>query len=301
MEDMPARDLRQLAQEIHRSRWSYFFIAPALLLWSFFFIYPVLRAVYMSFTEWNPAGSTWVGLANYSANLKDPIFRIAMQNTFIFAGAVVVGTTLIALFLAVLIFPLPGRAQAFFKGALYLPTVMSTAVVSMLWLWLFNPPYGLLNYLLGRIGVGPVAWLGGMNTALPSVMVMSVWRDLGTAVILLTAGMASIPPDLYDAAQVDGANGWQRLRWITVPLLRPVLLFLTVKNTLEAFQVFTPVWMLTRGGPVNHTLTVAYHIYLTAFQHLRLGSAAAQSVILFLAILVFSVLQFRLSSAEAEY
>jgi len=298
---MPARDLRQLARDIRRSKWSYFFIAPALLLWGLFFIFPVLRAVYMSFTEWNPAGSKWVGLANYTANLQDPLFGIAMKNTFIFAGVVVVATTAIALFLAVLIFPLPGRAQAFFKGALYLPTVMSTAVVAMLWLWLFNPPYGLLNYLLGRVGLGPVAWLGDMHTALPSVMVMSVWRDLGTAVILLTAGMASIPPDLYDAAHVDGAGSGQRFRWITLPLLRPVLLFLTVKNTIEAFQVFTPVWMLTHGGPVNHTLTVAYHIYITAFNFLKFGSAAAQSVLLFLAILVFSVLQFRLSSAETEY
>jgi multiple sugar transport system permease protein len=286
---------------IWRGRWGYYFILPCLAVWTVFFIVPIVQAVFMSFTEWRPTGSTWVGLDNYVATLKDPIFLVAMRNTVLFSAVVVVATIALALALSVLIFPLPGRAQAFFKGAFYLPAVISTAVVAMLWLWLYNPPFGLFNYILWLFGMEPVAWLGGTNTALPSIMVMSIWSDFGTAIILLTAGMASIPPDLYDAATVDGAGGWSRFWKITLPLLKPVLLFLGVMNTVKAFQVFTPVWLLTRGGPANHTTTVAYHIYITAFNFLKLGLASAQSVLLFLAILVFSAFQFKLLGAQVEY
>jgi multiple sugar transport system permease protein len=288
-------------RKIVQGRWGYFFLLPSLVPFMVFFVLPLLRAVRLSLSTWRPGEWEYVGLANYLAVLRDPVFAIAMKNTAIYAAVVVLGGTGIALLLSVLIFPLHPRWQALLKGAFYLPLVISAVVVTMVWAWLYNPAFGLFNHMLSLIGVDPVVWLGDTKTALPALMLMALATTLGTGVIMITASMANVPEELYDAAKIDGAGGWSLLRNITLPLIRPVLLYLILISTIAAFQIFTPMWLLTRGGPQHATISVAQLIYRTAFQSFKLGPAAAQSILLFFVILIVSVVYFRLLGEETEF
>jgi len=292
---------RKFLSEIIRGRWGYFFILPSLLPFAIFFVLPLVRAVILSFSEWKPGQWDFIGLANYLSCLKDPVFWISMKNTAIYALIVVLLGTVISLLLSVLIFPLGLRMQSLFKGAFYLPTVISAVVVTMVWSWMYNPAYGLFNQLLLMMDMEPVVWLGSTKTAMPSLMAMALATGRGTGIILITASIASIPTELYDAAKIDGAGGWSLFSKITLPLIRPVLLYLLVISTLEAFQIFTPMWLLTRGGPQHSTISVAMLIYRTAFQSFQLGPAAAQSIILFFAVLGVSIVYFRMFGEEIEY
>jgi multiple sugar transport system permease protein len=290
-----------LAQSLFRGRWGYFFLLPSLLPYAVFFVLPLARAVLLSLSNWQPGQWEFVGLAHYADALASPILWTAMRNTAVYTGVVVGAGTLISLALAALILPLRPSLQSFFKGAFYLPTVVSVVVVTTVWAWLYNPAYGLLNYLLGLAGQDPVVWLGDRNVALPALMLMALATGRGPGVIILTASMAGIPTDLYDAGRVDGAGGWALFRHITLPLIRPALLYLILISTLEAFQVFAPMWLLTNGGPQGATLSMALLIYRTAFASFQLGPAAAQSMILFVAILFFSILYFRVLGGQVEY
>ena len=201
-------------------------------------------------------------------------------------AAITVGLgTAISLGLAAAIFPLGSRSQAFMKGALYLPTVVSAVVVTMVWAWIYNPPYGVLNWILSLFGAEPVAWLGTSTTALPALMVMALATGRGLGVLLITASMATIPEEVYEAARLDGAGRWSLFRRITFPLIKPVVFYLVVISTIEAANILTPVWVLTRGGPGGATSTIAFEIYRTAFSSFDLGLAAAQSMILLLILL----------------
>jgi multiple sugar transport system permease protein len=282
-------------------KWGYFFLLPSLVPFTLFFIVPLVKAVILSFNA-APLGKwKWGGLANYITVFHDHVFWVATKNTVIYTVVVVFGITAIALILSVLIFSLGNVWQGFFKGAFYLPSIVSSVVVILIWSWLFNPAFGLLNYLLSLVNLPPVVWLGNTHTALPSLMVMALSTGTGTGVILITAAMASIPTDLYDAARVDGAGGWNLFWKITLPLIQPVLLYLLVITTIDCFQIFTPMWMLTSGGPQQSTLSVAYLIYRTAFQSFKFGVAAAQSVFLFFFILVVSIIYFRMMGKEVSY
>ena len=293
--------LGEIWQRIFQSRWGYFFLLPSLVPFAVFFVLPLVRAVILSLSTWQPGEWEFVGLSNYSAVIQDPVFAIAMKNTAVYALVVVPGGTAISLLLSVLIFPLPPRLQALLKGTFYLPLVISAVVVTMVWAWLYNPAFGLFNHLLSLVNVDPVVWLGDTRTALPSLMLMTLATTQGTGVIMITASMANVPTELYDAAKLDGAGGWSLLTRITLPLIRPVLLYLVLISTIEAFQIFTPMWLLTRGGPQHATISVALLIYRTAFQSFKLGPAAAQSILLFFIILIASVIYFRMLGEKTEF
>jgi multiple sugar transport system permease protein len=296
------RTLRDIRKS---NKWGYIFIAPLLIDFLVFTAYMIVRAVLMGFQEIAFGGvATWVGLENFRYAIRvDPLFWNAVKNTVYYTGLVVPGTIVVALVLSELIYRRNSRVQVFFKSAYYLPGVVSSVVMAIIWIWIFQPFYGLLNWLVGLFGLGPYSWLGDPKLAMPSLILMSIVGGIGAPVVLITAAMGGIPTDLYDAAKIDGASEWVRFWRVTVPLLRPTLLYLFVTGFIGYFQVFDQIYVMTQGGPgyPPATQTMGFLIYQSAFEKLQLGRAAAQSILLFFGILVFSVIQFRLFAAELEY
>ncbi len=277
------------------------FLLPGLIVFLVFLGLPLALAVFRSMEAGRPGFTEFVGLDNYAAVLANPTFWLSLRNTVVYALVTVGLGIVISLALAVMIFPYGPRTQAIFKAAFYLPTVISAVVVTMIWAWLYNPPYGILNWFLSLFGVPPVAWLGTSATAMPALMAMSLATTRGVGVILITASMASIPGEIYDAASIDGAGRWTLFRRVTFPLIRPVVLYLLLISTIEASQVFTPMWVLTHGGPQNATTTVAFLIYRTGFLSFDLGTAAAQSMLLLALLLPVSFVYFRVLGRDVEY
>jgi len=302
--DAPAGVWRRLALAFRKSnKWAYLFILPLVLDFLIFTAYMVIYAVQLSFQEVSGGVWSWVGFSNYEKLLRNPATWNAMRITLIYTVVVVVLGLLIALVLSELIFRRSTRVQVFFKSAFYLPAVVSTIVISLVWFWMFNPFYGILNAVIGLVGIPPQNWLANPNLALPSIIFMSLVSGGGPSIILLTASMGGIPTELYDAARIDGASDWTRFWRVTVPLLRPTLLYLFVVGFIGNFQVFEQIYVLTSGGPgfPGATETVGFLIYDFAFRSTQFGQAAAMSMLLFFVILAFSVVQFRIFAADLEY
>jgi multiple sugar transport system permease protein len=281
----------------------YLFVLPSLLLYLAFFLFPVLSGIGLSFLHYKPLGaSKWASLANYSAVLRDPTFWLSVRNTAVYSSFVVAGNLGLSLCVAVLIYALPQSFQSVFKATYYLPVVTSAVVVALIWRWIYNPAYGLLNYLLAMVGAPPVYWLGMPSTALASLVFMTIVMGDGAAILLILASLGTIPPELYESATCDGAGRFTQFRRISLPLLRPILLYLSVMMTIQALQVFVPVFTMTRGGPNFSTITVAYMIYYAAFvQFMDFGTASAQGMILFALTLILSIIQFRLLRSEVVF
>lgn len=299
-ESLGARVRRELKAS---NKWAYVFIAPLMIDFLVFTLYMVVRAVAMSFQHITYGSTEWVGLSHYSHVLHNKQFWNAIKNTVAYTVGTVPGGMLVSLVLSELIMRRRTRAQVFYKSAYYLPAVVSSVVMAIVWTWIYQPFYGILNYLVGLFGVAPINWLGNPKTAMVSLIIMSIVGGAGGQVVFMTAAMGGIPKDLYDAAHVDGATEWTRFWRVTVPLLRPTLLYLFVVGFIGNFQVFEQVYMMTQGGPgyPGATETVGYLIYNSAFTTMNLGLAAAQSIVLFFFILAFSVMQFRFFTSEIEY
>lgn len=297
------QDILNLIQAIIKARWAYFFLCIPLLLFGVFNLLPMAATVILGFADYFPGGAPiWVGLSNYAYALSDDLFWKAMWNTFLYTLGVVPASIMISLLLAYLIYGLRHSiAQAVFKSAFYVPVVTSGAILSLVWLWLFNPARGLLNYLLSFIGLGPYLWTSDPQMALPSLMLMTVVGGHGAAIVLLTAAMGSIPTTYYEAAHLDGATRWRQFWTITVPLLRPTLLYLVVTSTIASFQVFTQVLMMTGGGPNYATTTLVYLIYTDAFEYFDFGKAAAEATMLSLGLAAIAVIQYKWLSSDVEY
>lgn len=285
----------------HRHKWSYFFIAPSMILFFVFIFIPMVQAFLFAFQKVDLRGSTWVGLDNFTTLANSRLFWLTMQHTFVYAIFVVIAWITSSLVVASLLQPLPRRVQAFFRGAFYLPYVTSIVVISLVWIWIFEPDFGLLNYLLRLLGQPKVLWLQNPNIALWSIVLSTVLVVPGTGVVLYSAAMGSVPTEYYEAAEVEGANALQKLLHITFPLLRPTTLYLMVIYTIAGFQIFERVYIMTGGGPINSTMTIVQLIYLTAFSDFNFGRASAQALVLFAIIVVFSVLQFKFLSTDVEY
>jgi multiple sugar transport system permease protein len=284
--------------------WGYVFILPLVLDFAIFTGAMVVRAVILSFQELKGGRLNFIGFENYAFSLGDDLFWNALRNTLVYTVAVVLGGLLIALPLSAFIVGRGSRLQTLLKGAVYLPGVVSTVALSMVWLYLYQPLFGLFNFLLSLVGVAPVQWLASPALALPSIILMTIVSASGVAVVLLSASMGGIPKDYYDAAMIDGAGAWARFRTITIPLVRPVLLYLLVIGFVSHFQVFEQIYVLTgvNGGPgfPPATETIALRIF-NAISTIRLGQAAADSVLLFVFIAAFAVIQFRFLSGDVEY
>lgn len=285
----------------NRHKWSYFFVLPSTVLFVTFILYPLFQAVLLSFQDVGLRRSEWVGLENFRFLINSSLFHKSLLNTFIYAFFVVTCWTSSSFAVAVLLQPFGSHVRAIFRGAFYLPYVTSVVVISLVWLWIFQPDFGFLNYFLSLFGIQKVLWLQNPNTALPSIILSTILVIPGTGVVIYSAALGSIPPEYYDAAEVEGANAFDRLRFITFPLLRPTTLYLVVIYTIAGFQIFERVYIMTGGGPVNSTTTLVQLIYRTAFADFNYGRASAIALVLFAIIAAFSFLQFRFLNSDDEY
>ena len=257
-------------------------VAPAVVYVLVFQIVPVLYGLVLSFTEYTPlqrGAPTFVGLSNYADLLADGGFRNALWVTARYTLQVLPPTVVIALVLAMLA-NRPFRGVGLFRSALYVPHIVSLTAVSMIWLWMYSQN-GLFNDILATFDLSPQKWLNDPATALNGVSVMRIWKALGSNMVLLLAGLQTIPRHLYEAASIDGAGAWHRFRYVTLPGLRPMLVYVVATDIIYLSQSFAEIFVLTSGGPMNSTTTVNYLIYTEAFEYSSMGSASAMAFVLF--------------------
>ncbi len=281
-----------------RRRWAgYLFLLPYLTLFGAFLLGPLIYGLVLSFMQYDmlsPEPAKFIGMENYSEALGDAYFWKSLRATTLFVVMSVPITIPLALLLAVAVEAVNGKRQMFYRIAIFAPSVVSVSVVSLIWRWFYNKEFGLLNALLAPLGVEPIGWLNTPLTAMTGIVVMTLWWTIGGPMLVLLAGLKQIPAQYYEAAAIDGAVGWRAFARITLPLLRPALLFSLVMNLIGAFQVFGQPFILTGGGPELGTRVAMQYIYQTAFQFYRLGYGAAMSWLLFLVIAVFAAFQFRM-------
>lgn len=280
-------------------RTPYLFVAPAIVILALMVAIPFLTTIGFSFTDVTFLQPTrFVGLQNYQTLVQDPIFRQAMLNTVIYTVGVTVPTILVGL-LAALLLNMRFRGRNLFRGVLYLPVLMSIAAAALVWIYLFNPDAGPLNGVLASVGLPQPRWLQNPGTALPSLIVMAIWRDFGTSMLLFLAGLQAVPEELKEAARIDGAGPLRTFGSVTWPLLRPITTYVVILTVVGSFQVFGAIYIMTQGGPVGSTSTVVYEIYRSAFAYAQFGYSSAASVILFLVIVVFAVIGSRFVGRRA--
>jgi len=270
----------------------YLFVLPYLLLFVAFLLLPLFYGLGLSFTQYEMASAVppkFVGLANYREAFDDPMFRNALGVTVKFVVLCVPITIGLALLLATGLEQTGERSQKFFRLGLFVPTMITISVAGILWRWFYDSDFGIFNAYLGR----KIPWLTDKSMALFSIVIMTVWWTVGAPMVILQAGLKQIPQAYYEAAAIDGAVGWRRFAFITLPLLRPVLLFVIVINVIGAFQIFGQPFIMTRGGPEQSTRVLVMYIYETAFNFYRMGYGSAMSWLLFVIIVVFSLIQFR--------
>jgi len=280
----------------------YLFLAPGLLLFAVFRLYPLLDGLRLSFTNarLGRAQYAWVGLANYTRLLDDTRFHTSLWNTALYSLASTLPILAIPLALAVALHRGVGLTTLL-RSAFFFPFTLSVVTVGLTWLWLLDPVVGPFNYYLRALGVPVRSWLADPATAMAAIIVTTVWWVAGYYLVIYLAGMQDIPRELYEAAALDGAGGWRAFWTITLPLLRPVLLFVFVTHVIGSFQIFGQVFVLTQGGPGDATRTAVQHLYETAFQNFfAFGSASAMAWVLFAFIVGFSLLQFRLLRGHTE-
>lgn len=301
-ENTPRRNRpRHTKRKLRLTGWA--FVLPFAAMILVFVAGPVLASLAMSFTDIrsadlrDPLGVNLVGFANYAKLFSDELFGRAVVNTAI---VVAVGVPLtLALGLAAAIGVNSGltKFRSLFRVGYYLPTITSIVAIAVVWRFLLQPDSGLINTLLGLVGIDGPNWLNSTSLALPSIIAMIAWRGLGFQMIIFLAGLQAIPQELYEAAKVDGAGAWKRFRHVTLPSLRPTLLFASVVGMIGLLFVFEEPFVMTRGGPLNATTTVSFQIY-SQFGFGNYGYAAAMSYILFIAVVLLSILQFRLLRSD---
>jgi ABC-type sugar transport system permease subunit len=270
------------------------FVLPATVYIVGFQLVPVVYGLVLSFTDYSPIARglpDFVGVRNFSAILTDPTFLKSLGTTGAYVLMVLPPLLIIGLALAMLV-NRPFRGVGFFRSALYIPHIVSLTAVSMIWLWLYSND-GAINQALEAFGLGPQKWLLGSGSALPAVAAMRVWKALGSNMVLLLAGLQTIPRELYEAATVDGAGPWARFRYVTLPGLRPMLVYVVATDIIFLAQSFAEMFVMTKGGPLGSTTVANYLIYTQAFQYNQMGSASAMAFVLFALIAGFSVLAVR--------
>lgn len=291
---------RRLTYMQKRNLWGFLFTLPALGFFLLFAIIPIVRTFYLSFFTFSVVEPpVYAGLKNYRALVDDQRFHASLINSFAYVFMTYIPVAILGLILA-LALNAKLRGRGFFRTLYFIPVVMSWVVVSAIWKMIFNRQ-GLMNSLfLDAFGIAPKNWLTDQEWAPRAIVIMSAWKEVGFFMVIFLAGLQQIPHDYSEAARVDGANGWQLFRTITVPLLRPTLLFSSVIAMITGLQVFVPQWVMTQGGPVNATLVMSLNIYQTAFVFLKGGMAAAMSVVLFLIIGAMTLVQFWLNRLGAK-
>jgi multiple sugar transport system permease protein len=268
------------------------FLAPALIFLILTNVYPLLYSLRLSFYSWNMmvplSVPKFVGLKNYTDMPADPVFLIAVQRTLIFVIAAVAIEFLIGMGLALLATSRV-KAMGVIRTVLLVPLMMTPVVAGILWRTIYHPQYGVVNWLIGLIGIPPQTWLGNPNQALPAVIAVEVWQQLPVVIFVLAAGIQSLPTDLYKAAEVDGSSHWQTFRYITLPLLKPVIIVILMLRIMDAFKIFDIIYMLTYGGPGRQTEVMSMLIYKQGLKYFQVGEAAAMSWVFLFAIFLISL------------
>lgn len=299
----PAREKHGMSLARREAIAGYLFLLPNMLGFLIFTALAVVASAVISLTTWDLLSSPeFVGLDNYVTLLtNDPLFRTVVLNTFYFTAVSVPASTILALLLA-LVFNTGLRMIPLFRTAYFLPVITATVVVALIWRWFYNPDFGILNYVLWKLGVdAPPNWLASRQWAMPAVIILSVWKQVGYNMVIFLAGLQAIPGTLYEAASIDGAGRWQRFRNITLPLLTPTTFFVLVISIIGSLQVFDAVLVLTDGGPANATRTIVYHIWERAFVFLEMGYAAAVAWLLFFMVFLVTLLQWKLQGRWVHY
>jgi len=284
------------------SVWAYGFIAVALVVYALFTAYPVISALLISFQEYRPLGSSYIGFDNYASIFKSELFGKALWNTLVYTVLTVPVALILSFGVAIMIMPLKKWAQTTFKAVYYLPAVASGVALSVVWLWIYDPmPGGILNQLIGLVGIENQNWLGSSSTSMFSLVLMSWLSSHGTSIIIYVAALLGIDESYYEAAEIDGATFWQKMWHIVIPCLKPTTLFLLVTGVIGSFQVFQNAYLMTGGGPDHSTTMVGLLIFDTAFKYFEFGKAAAQSLILALIIGIIAFIQFKFLGKDVEY
>lgn len=273
---------------------AFLFLTPSLLFFAIFFFFPLFFTIYLSFHQWDMLGdAVFIGFANYLSLMDDERFIKTLVNTFLFVGVTIVIMPALSLGVAILL-NLVTFAAWFWRLLFFLPIVTSVVAMSLVWQYIFDPTYGPLNEILKFLGFTPRGWIMNPDESLVSVIILMLWQGVGYYAIIYLAGLQSIPEEYYEAARIDGANGWQQFFSITLPLLQPTTIFVFVMVAINSFQVFTQVFVLTNGGPVDSSNVLGLYIYQTAFEFLNMGKASSMAVILFLLVLGVSLFQLRM-------
>lgn len=274
---------------------NYILIAPAYTALGLFIVLPLIAAVWFGFFQFTVTGErVWVGGDNYVAAVTDPLTWHAVRISFQFTAMCVVFGTAVTIAIALLLNPMPKRIRDFLRTTLYLPLVVPIAAVAVIWKWLYNYAFGLINYLTELVGLGRFDWLGSPDLALPSMTFMVLATSLGANILIVLAAMDTVPAEYVEAAKLDGAGNASIFFRVVLPLIRPALLYVIVVQTITSFQLFAPFVLMTKGGPVRSTTTLGYYIYQTAFEQFDFGKASALSVLMILIISVLALVEFRL-------
>jgi multiple sugar transport system permease protein len=300
--ERPGRPRR--IRRLRESPMGWVYSAPALLIFAVFTIGPTVYTLYISFFRWNtlnPAMSQYIGTANFRNLLghSTPTFLSSAWHSLYFTGGMVIGGTVVSLALAILLQG-GGRLISASRVAIFAPYATPVVATSLAWVWIFNPQFGLLDTVLKTLHLGQPTWLQSPSLAMPSIIIYSLWHEVGFTVVLFLGGLAVISPELGEAARVDGANSWQEFWHITWPQLRPVTTFVVIITSIMSLQAFTQFYEMSKGGPVYATTTLSYLVYQEAFVFFDTGYGAALAMVLFVVIAAFTVLQRRTTSRIAD-
>ena len=277
------------------------FVLPAVLYFGLIYFYPLVQSFIMSFQSISFGEARFIGLDGYRSVLSDRVFIQSVKNTLAFTGMSVALTVILALLIAILLNEVSRTWRNILTTIFFLPLVSSLVAAALVWEWLYQPVYGLLNFLLESVGLPGQQWLNSPDTVLLSLVIMNVWLRVGFAVIILTASLQSLPTSIFEAARLDGANRFRQIRHLTLPLLNSTIVLVVMIELIFAVMVFDQVYATTQGGPLNASRVVMLYLYETAFQWGRFGEASVVAVLIFLFLLVISVAQWYLARRTTEY
>jgi len=279
----------------------YMFIAPAFISFLIFVVYPVIASFVISGFNWGILGTPkFIGLENYKMLFKDPVFIESLMNTIKWVIIYVPSSILVSLIVA-LAMDMPLRGIGFFRTMFYLPVMTPMVVCALLFVWIYNTEFGVLNYALSFLNISPIGWLTDKRISLISVALMSIWKHSGYNMLILLSALQGIPESLYEAAALDGITPWRKLINIKLPLIMPSMYFVVLTSVIDAFQVFTEVFIMTKGGPGYSTHTVSYYLFANAFEYGKMGYACAMAVIMFIIILTVTLIQDRIMNKNVQY
>ncbi|MGL5244194.1 MAG: carbohydrate ABC transporter permease [Sarcina sp.] len=280
---------------------AYLFLVPAAIFFIGFVIIPMIGGIIISFFDYTARSFDFIGIENYISIFKDPIFLKSLKNTLILVVGNVPCVVIFSLFVSLTIYKRSSKIRSLFRSIFYLPAIASVVSITVVWGWIFHPNYGILNYVLGLFGSDPKVWLGDPKYAIWAVLIVLVTLSVGQPIVLYMASLGNIPKDYLEAAEIDGANSRQIFWNITWPLLKPTSLYIIIITTINSFQCFSIIQLLTAGGPNYATSTIMYQVYERSFTLAQYGIASAMGVVLAIIVMAISIVQYKFFGTDVEY